>query len=378
MLYFMFMAPAILCTLACLAVGQRPNMIPVSVNNQESSCDMFDPGQCHPDRLGCHYIQTLNTMEEVRIVSNNTRHLARITIPDNLSISYLKRVLHSDLFYKFTWVFSVEGAEAVGEYEKISVSIDMSNPIWSGFLKESIMTSLNKFQEDITSLCGENYGVNLDFSFLDPLTPFQSDTDYREYITCAAVMLPVYFLAVARTATAFIAERSQGLLERSLVAGVLPLEILLSFIASQLITVFIQVLIVIITVFYGFGLACRGNIVYYVILVMLQGVTGLCNGFFFSALCSSATNAILMAVVNLFFSFFLDGVLWPVEMMPYSWLESLSWYLPHTAALQGMRDIALRGMGLESVTVQLGTFVSFGWTIVFFVGSWILMKIKLL
>ena len=33
-----------------------------------------------------------------------------------------------------------------------------------------------------------------------------------------------------------------------------------------------QVLIVIITVFYGFGLPCRGNIVYYVILVMLQGI----------------------------------------------------------------------------------------------------------
>jgi len=85
-----------------------------------------------------------------------------------------------------------------------------------------------------------------------------------------------------------------------------------------------------------------------------------------------------MAVVNLFFSMFLDGVIWPVELMPYSWLESLSWYLPHTAALQGMRDIALRGWGLESRAVQIGTFVSLGWTTVFFIGSWILMKIKLL
>ena len=81
------------------------------------------------------------------------------------------------------------------------------------------MTSLEKFQQDISSLCGESYGVNLDFSFLNPPTPSLTVTDYREYITCAAVMLPVYFLAVARTATAFIAERSQGLLERSLVAG---------------------------------------------------------------------------------------------------------------------------------------------------------------
>ena len=84
-----------------------------------------------------------------------------------------------------------------------------------------------------------------------------------------------------------------------------------------------------------------------------------------------------MAVVNLFFALFINGVIWPVEMMPHSWLESLAWYLPHTAALQGMRDIALRGWGLESEAVQLGIFVSVGWTSLFFVGSWILMKIKL-
>ena len=108
-----------------------------------------------------------------------------------------------------------------------------------------------------------------------------------------------------------------------------------------------------------------------------SGLTGLCNGFFFSALCTSATDAILMAVVNLFFSLFLGGVIWPVEMMPYPWLESLSWYLPHTAALQGMRDITLRGWGLESLSVQLGMVVSLGWISVFFAGSWLLMKAKL-
>ena len=146
------------------------------------------------------------------------------------------------------------------------------------------------------------------------------------------------------------------------------------------------------TVFLVFELPCRGHMLWYIILVMFQGmdpcivsssnaqfpgVTGLCNGFFFSALCSRATDAILMAVVNLFFSLFLGGVIWPVEMMPYPWLESISWYLPHTAALQGMRDIALRGWGLESVAVQLGMVVSVGWITLFFLSSWVLMKVKL-
>ena len=146
---------------------------------------------------------------------------ALFVIPQNFSISYLKRVLDSDLFYKFTYWFGISNEDEIRKDEKISISLDMSDPIWSGFLKEAIMTSLIKFEQDVSSFCGAKYDVNLDFSIMktENSTIGDGSVDYREYITSAAVMLPIYFLAVARTADAFIAERSQGLLERTLVAG---------------------------------------------------------------------------------------------------------------------------------------------------------------
>eukprot|EP00092_Neocalanus_flemingeri_P011982 GFUD01012917.1.p1 GENE.GFUD01012917.1~~GFUD01012917.1.p1 ORF type:complete len:711 (+),score=110.14 GFUD01012917.1:57-2189(+) len=392
MLFFIFLAPAILCIFDCVAVGQRTNNITVAMVNHESNCSehIFDSKVCQPNLLGCHFLQALNgtggflvdqhsslNMANIRAKSGEVRAL--FVIPENFSVSYLKRVLDSNLFHQFTYYFGISNVDEINQNETISISLDMSDPPMTGFIKEAIVMSLIRFQKDVSKLCGESYNVELDFSITNSPNAILGDesVDYREYITSAAVMLPIYFLAVARTAEAFISERSQGLVERSWIAGVLPFEILVSFILSQLLNVIIQVLIVVLTVFVGFGLPCRGNLFFYIILVIFQGFTGLCNGFFFSALCRTATDAIMLAVVNLFFSLFLCGIIWPVEMMPYPWLESVAWYLPHTAAVQGIRDITMRGWGIESASVQLGMSVSVGWSILFFACSWLLIKAKL-
>ena len=50
MLYFIFLAPAILCALCCLSVGQRPEKIPIAIVNHESNCSAsFDPSSCQPN-----------------------------------------------------------------------------------------------------------------------------------------------------------------------------------------------------------------------------------------------------------------------------------------------------------------------------------------
>jgi len=45
--------------------------------------------------------------------------------------------------------------------------------------------------------------------------------------------------------------------------------------------------------------------------------------------------------------------------------------------MQGIRDITMKGWGIEAGTVQLGMAVSVGWSGVFFMGSWLLLRAKL-
>ena len=52
--------------------------------------------------------------------------------------------------------------------------------------------------------------------------------------------------------------------------------------------------------------------------------------------------------------------------------------LPHTEAVQGMRDIMLRGWGiLESESVLYGILVSSAWIIIFLLVSWVNVRRKL-
>jgi len=255
MMFFIFLAPAILCIIDCIAIGNRPNNIPVAIVNHESNCSeaLFNPDICQPNLLGCHFVHAINetsgifveyhSLEIATMKAREGGVRALFEIPQNFSVSYLKRVLDSSLFYQFSYYFDIDNGDAVGTDEKISIAIDMSDPPMTGFIQEAIMLSLIKLQEDVSTLCSESYQVGLDFSLTETPNATLGDlhVDYREYITSAAVMMPIYFLAVARTAEAFIAERSQGLLERVLIAGVLPFEILVSFILSQFLNVIIQV-----------------------------------------------------------------------------------------------------------------------------------------
>ena len=65
--------------------------------------------------------------------------------------------------------------------------------------------------------------------------------DYREFITPGMICVAVFFLAMALTSESFITERSQGLLERSWITGVLPVEIITSYIMSQFLVMATQV-----------------------------------------------------------------------------------------------------------------------------------------
>ena len=67
------------------------------------------------------------------------------------------------------------------------------------------------------------------------------DSDYRDWFTPGMICLIMFSINMALTSESFITERSQGLLERSWIAGVLPSEILLSNMMSQFLVMVIEV-----------------------------------------------------------------------------------------------------------------------------------------
>merc|ERR1712241_405872 len=98
-----------------------------------------------------------------------------------------------------------------------------------------------------------------------------------EYIVPAFLTQVIYFLAMSLTSESFISERAQGLLERSWLVGVLPLEILTSYILSQFLVIVMQVAIALVVVFGVFQIPCSGSLPLFILLSLLQGECAKCR-----------------------------------------------------------------------------------------------------
>ena len=72
------------------------------------------------------------------------------------------------------------------------------------------------------------------------------------------------------------------------------------------------------------------------------------------------------------------GIIWPLVAMPSQWMMTVARLLPLTEAVEGMRDVMLRGWGIsQSSSLWYGLGISSAWSIAFLTLSWMLVGRKL-
>ena len=72
------------------------------------------------------------------------------------------------------------------------------------------------------------------------------------------------------------------------------------------------------------------------------------------------------------------GIIWPLVAMPSQWMMTVARLMPLTEAVQGMRDVMLRGWGSsQSSSLWYGLGISSAWIIAFLTLSWMLVGKKL-
>lgn len=101
---------------------------------------------------------------------------------------------------------------------------------------------------------------------------------YLEYMAPGVVVSISYIMATGLTALAFILERRDGLFERSLVAGVDTLQVLVAHALTQIIVMVVQIVFVLVFTFLVFEIPSRGPFIWVVLLLLLQGCTGMAFG----------------------------------------------------------------------------------------------------
>uniref|UniRef100_A0A673C6M2 Uncharacterized protein n=1 Tax=Sphaeramia orbicularis TaxID=375764 RepID=A0A673C6M2_9TELE len=345
-LCFQFLLPVIQISLICLCVGGDPKGIQVAVvNNETSSSSSF---------------------------SNKL-----LSFLDNSSVQQVP-LSHSDAFDGIYngeyWGVLGFGKNFTSYLTKRMIERQVSREVVDG---GSVHVWLDLTNRQIALMLQkklhEAFQVKLCF-FEEPIYG-SKNTDFTTFVTPGAVLSITFYLAVGLTALSFVLERKEGLLDRCWVAGVSSLETMLAHLFSQLFVISVQIIMLLLFILLVFKTPNEGSLVLVIILIVLQGVTGISFGLVISSAIDDEQNANQAALGIFYPNLILSGIIWPVECIPYP-LRYLSLILPQTYASESLRCIMYRGWGLSRMMVWRGFAVTLGWNTFFLILATVILKLR--
>ncbi|CAG00301.1 unnamed protein product [Tetraodon nigroviridis] len=214
-------------------------------------------------------------------------------------------------------------------------------------LQEKLHSAFQAFVDN--KLGSMSYQVALPIKFEEPIYG-SMNMDFTTFVTPGAVLSDfsimscsiTFYLAVGLTALSFVLERKEGLLDRCWVAGVSSLETMLAHLFSQLLVISVQIILLLLFILLVFNMPNKGSLVLIIILIVLQGVTGISFGLVISSAIDDEQSANQAALGIFYPNLILSGIIWPVECIPYP-LRYISLALPQTYASEALRCIMYRG-----------------------------------
>ncbi|XP_032597380.1 ABC transporter G family member 23 isoform X2 [Drosophila grimshawi] len=372
---FIFALPVMQVILFCLAIGRDPQGLNLAiVNNEMNNTDTcyWEDG-CHFANLGCRYLNHLNTSVVKTYYTDIEDAKAAVRRGDAWGAVYITE--------NFTDAFTARAAlgrdsdDETIEQSEVKVWLDMSNQQIGVMLNRDIQLAYRDFAMGLLGQCGNNPKLgDVPIQFREPIYGTMNPS-FTDFVAPGVILTIVFFLAVALTSSALIIERTEGLLDRSWVAGVSPGEILFSHVITQFVVMCGQTTLVLIFMLVVFGVTNNGDLFWVIVLTLLQGMCGMCFGFLISSICELERNAIQLALGSFYPTLLLSGVIWPIEGMPVV-LRYISLCLPLTLATSSLRSILTRGWAIFETDVYIGYVSTLSWILGFLVLTLLVLRSK--
>jgi ABC-2 type transport system permease protein len=240
---------------------------------------------------------------------------------------------------------------AGGNSAQVAFLVDGSNPtIGTGAFAaaQAIAQSLGaQIKQQQTGITGANVG-GID---IRPRVLYNPDLNPMTFMVPGLVGVLLAMLTTQFTAASIVKEREQGTIEQLVVTPIRSWELNLGKVLPYALISFVNLAEILIVGVFWFGVPVRGSLPLLLMIMFLFIMTSLAIGIFISA--NARTNQESQQLSDLFSlpSFFLSGVMFPVEAMPGP-LQALSYFSPARYAVLVCRSIMLKGVGLEAIGGQ--------------------------
>ena len=176
--------------------------------------------------------------------------------------------------------------------------------------------------------------------------------DTLDYLGGAFVGLVVFFLVFVITCVAFLRERSQGTLERLMASPLRRGEIVVGYMLGFTLLALAQAAEVLLFALFVLRVHNAGNVLLIFGIETLLALSAVNLGIFLSMFARTEFQAVQFIPLVVVPQVLLSGIIFPIASEP-GWLQAVSNVLPLTYAVNGMRDVMLKGAGLTWPSVQL-------------------------
>nr|XP_027236431.1 LOW QUALITY PROTEIN: ABC transporter G family member 20-like [Penaeus vannamei] len=391
-LLFSFLMPPLQTVLFCLTVGGTPYDLPMAIVNDDVGWPTLPPLPTDwpplpplptdwpdlpsslpplPFKASELYIDELSS-RTIRKTYYDSFQEGYDSVQDGRSwgLIFFNESYTKSLIYSVTNIGDLAPEDR--NQSKINVYMDNTNSQISATLGYELLTSLERFLVDI-GRCIPNFDISKLSFPLEFQTPVygKGSTSFTEFMAPGVILTITYFMAVGLTALSFIIERKEGLLDRSWVAGVQSSEVMLAHLTTQMMVMLVQIALILVFMFPVFQLPCEGNMLWVVLLSILQGFCGMTFGLMTSAL--SNANTAYDGTGHFTLCCFSRAVACAGHTVA---LRYVSYILPQTYACDAIRAVLYKGWDITYPTVYIGYIITIAWLFLHLVIAEIAIRIR--
>jgi ABC-2 type transport system permease protein len=231
----------------------------------------------------------------------------------------------------------------------ISVYVDESNSQESAVVAKALANATQKWAASL----GQGSPIRI-----DSVAAYAANARYIDYFVPGIMGFFGLVLTTLLTLLAFVAERTNGTLDRLRVTPATEGEIVLGYVVTFGIVGAVQSIVLLATALLAFHILIVGNVLLAALIVVLLAVDAQAIGILLSAAARREAQAVQMFPLIIFPVFLLSGIFVPLASLP-DWLRPLAYLLPPTWGIEALRDVMLRGWGLDRIGLHVAVLIAF-------------------
>jgi ABC-2 type transport system permease protein len=188
--------------------------------------------------------------------------------------------------------------------------------------------------------------------------------DPLDYFAPALIPTFAFLFVFLLTSVGFLRERTQGTFERLMASPLSRLELVFGYMIGFGLFALMQSAIILLFAVFVLRIDYAGNLGIVFLVEAVLTILAVNLGVLLSGFARNEFQAVQFMPIVFIPQILLAGVFWPVNDLP-TWLRATAHTLPLTYANQALREVMIKGAGLQSSIVLTDLLVLVGFAVLF-------------